>query len=131
MNVIFVGIHNKEDLMPLDTLSKSGKIIHAIEKELGIRAIKTNLYDMDRMPINNEIDQEPINWWYRNDVEPMDIVVLLGRFVHDNFHYAPGPIYIKLAHPASSLFRGCGSQNEYIKKAVQKINEKLIKKEQP
>jgi hypothetical protein len=130
MKVFFVGIHNKEDLMPLDILSKSGKIIHAIEKELGINAVKTNLYDIDRMPNATEAEREPIAWWYRNDVEAGDIVVLLGRMVHDDFHYAPGPIYIKLAHPASSLFRGGGSQNEYIKKAVGKIKEKLIK-EQP
>jgi hypothetical protein len=126
MKVIFVGIHNKEDMMPLDILSKSGKIIHKIEKELGINAVKTNLYDMDRMPEGNEIDIEPMAWWHRNDVEIGDVIVLLGMFVHDNFHYVPMFHYIKLPHPASSLFRGGGSQNEYIKKAVEKIKPLII-----
>ena len=121
MQVIFVGIHNKEDLMPLDILSKSGKIIHAIEKELGVRALKTNLYDMDRMPVGNEIDSEPIKWWYNNDVEPDAIIVLLGKFVHDNFHYKPNYKYIKLSHPASSLFHSKKTQDEYVKNAVEKI----------
>jgi hypothetical protein len=107
--------------MPLDILSKSGKIIHAIEKEIGVNATKTNLFDMNRMPIDNEIDQEPVNWWYRNDIELDSIIVLLGRFVQDNFHYVPGPRYIKLSHPASSLFHGTKTKDEYIKKAVEKI----------
>ena len=130
MQVVFVGIHNKEDLMPLDILSKSGKIIHAIEKELGIRALKTNLYDMDRMPIGNEIDDEPVKWWYRNEIESNAIIVLLGRFVHDNFfHYKDDTRhYIKLAHPASSLFHGKKTQEEYINSAVEKIKKYLTVK---
>jgi len=122
MKIVFVGIHNKEDLMPLDILSKSGKIIHAIEKELGIRALKTNLYDMDRMPMGNEIDDEPVKWWYRNDIEPDSIIVLLGRMVQDNFHYSnAGYKYVKLPHPASSLFHGTKTKDEYVKNAVEKI----------
>ena len=122
MKVIFVGIHNKEDLLPLDRISKSGKIIHAIEKELGINAVKTNLYDLTKMPVGKEIDQEPVNWWYRNEVEEGDIIVLLGRYVHDKFHYSnAGYKYVKLPHPASSLFHGSKTQEEYIKKAVERI----------
>lgn len=121
MKVIFVGIHNKEDLMPLDIISKSGKVITAIEKELGIKGKRTNLYNLDRMPEGNEIDQEPVNWWYRYNIQSGDIVVLLGRFVHDNFHYKDGYTYIKLPHPASSFFHGTTTKDEYIKKAVDKI----------
>ena len=116
--------------MPLDILSKSGKIIHAIEKELGINAVKTNLYDMDRMPIGREIDDEAVNWWYRNEIDPDSIIVLLGRFVQDNFYYAKDKYigqYIKLPHPASSLFRGNKTRDEYVKMAVQKIRERLNK----
>jgi hypothetical protein len=124
MKVIFVGIHNKEDMMPLDILSKSGKIIHKIEKELSISAIKTNLYDMERMPIGNEIDNEPVKWWYKNNIE-IDydcIIVLLGKFVQDNFYKAHNDCkYINLAHPASSLFHGNKSTEQYVNNAVDKI----------
>jgi len=121
MKLFFVGIHDKEDLKPLDIISKSGKIISKVEKQLGVKGIRTNMADMDRMPVGNEIDEEAVKWWYRNEVEVGDIVVLLGKFVHDNFHYAPGPRYIKLPHPASSLFHGTKTQEAYVNKAVEKI----------
>jgi hypothetical protein len=127
-NLFFVGIHNKEDLKPLDIISKSGKIVSKIEKQLGMRGIRTNLADMDRMPVGNEIDEEAIKWWYRNGVESRDIVVLLGRFVQDNFHYIPGPIYIKLPHPASSLFHGTKTMEVYVNKAVEKIKIHFLNK---
>ena len=124
--IVFVGIHNKEDMMPLDILSKTGKIISKIEKQLEIKVLRTNLYDLDRMPTGNEIDHEPVKWWHRNYmVELGDVIVLLGRYVHDNFHYPnDGYRYVKLPHPAS-IFHTSKKESDYVDMAVRKINEAI------
>jgi hypothetical protein len=51
MKVIFVGVHNKPHLKPLDSSTRSGKTIDGIIEQLpGIKCVKTNLFDVDYMP---------------------------------------------------------------------------------
>jgi hypothetical protein len=61
MRVIFVGMHNKPGMEPLDSRTKSGKLIDRIINELPIDCIKTNLYD-DSWPVDFE-DNDLMLWW--------------------------------------------------------------------
>jgi hypothetical protein len=46
--IIFVGIHNKPGMKPLDSRTKSGKIIDEVIRGLeGRECVKTNLFDCD------------------------------------------------------------------------------------
>jgi len=126
-NIIFVGLHNKPDMMPLDIISRSGKIINKLIKRFSnykyrdLVFIKTNLFDTEYLPINgNEIDKEVINWHYRINYNSDDIIVLLGSEVQKRFINRLDNKIIKLPHPASFFYSG-KKDVEYIQKAFDKI----------
>lgn len=115
--VIFVGLHNKPGMKPLDSRTKSGKLIdRVIEKcrHLGMNILKTNLYDVDKMPGMDEMDNLQFDWVERVELFKDDVVVLLGAKVHDNFPDLPLLIPIKVAHPASKRSRV--DMNDYVEK---------------
>jgi len=124
--VIFVGLHNKPGMKPLDSKTKSGKLIdRIIEKcsENGMNVLKTNLFDVDEMPTLKEMNSLALDWIDRVPLFGDDVIVLLGAWVHSHFppinHTTITPI--KIAHPASK--RSHEDMNLYVENTF-----KLIKK---
>jgi hypothetical protein len=125
MKVIFVGMHNKPDLVPLSPLTKTGKIINKIIAKLpGVEFLKTNLYDIDHYPMGDDKSILATDWHYRIAPDHDDIIVLLGREVHINFKNNISELTtIKIAHPSSKFSRD--EIEEYIDGTVNKILTKL------
>jgi hypothetical protein len=124
MKIIFVGMHNKPNKMPLCPSTKTGKIISRIIGELKpIECLRTNLYDIDFYPETQLKWQYARDWIFRINPQPEDIVVLLGQEVHNNYIKSNG-IVIKLPHPASNYSKL--SIDEYVKRAVREIKVKVI-----
>lgn len=119
MRVIFVGLHNKTDMKPLDSKSKSGQLIDRIAKPLRHRAIeilKTNLFNVEYVPHNTEREKLAFDWVERVELFKEDTIVLLGAMVHANFPELPLARVIKIAHPASK--RSHKEMNEYVEKTL-------------
>ena len=87
-HVLFVGMHNKVGMKPLDSKTMSGKMIDAVIKELPFKCTKTNLCEVEYLPKDwLEINQHGIDWGEKYKPKENDIVVLLGKWVHDNFFF--------------------------------------------
>jgi len=99
--VVFVGMHNKSDLVPLCSSTKSGKLINRVTDELNCDTIKTNLYDVDYFPSPQEKYKLALDWHERIRPESDDIIVLLGAEVHKNFDNRYGYEVLKYPHPSS------------------------------
>lgn len=119
MKVIFVGMHNKPNKQPLDSSTMTGKVIDRIIEKIPATCIKTNLCDIDYFPkdwlvINDEYGK----WIEKHKPQSNDVIILLGRWVQDNFFYKETNI-IKLTHPAGIF--GTKNKDEYVSGAVAKI----------
>lgn len=130
MRVIFVGHHDKPNTPPLSRLTKSGKLLQrVIEKLPDIEFMKSNLYDIDHYP-NSEDDrfELELDWHYRINPNPKDLIILLGADTHKHFLYDKTlAITLKFAHPASK--RSYKSMDEYVDKMINAINQpKTIEK---
>lgn len=118
-------MHNKINKIPLCNSTKSGKLINKIINELKpIECIKTNLYDVDYLPTNNEKKISLALDWH-NRIEPKlnDIIVLLGAEVHKNYISNLSNKIIKIAHPSSK--RSHEAMNEYVLNTTLKIKNIL------
>jgi len=125
MKIIFVGIHNKPHLTALHSSTKTGKIIDDIIKELprNIEILKTNLFDIDYLPISQlEIDTLHTEWYWQHLPIEDDIIILLGNNVKRNFRHDLNNI-IKVAHPASKYSKL--DISDYIKNTVELIKTKI------
>jgi hypothetical protein len=124
MKVIFVGMHNKPGMQPLDSRTMSGKIIDALIEKLNTECVKTNLCDVEYMPKDFlEINNHGIAWHERVKPELNDVVVLLGNWVHKNFWH-DNLNTVKLKHPASCM--GRVNKEEYVKNAISVITTKKL-----
>jgi hypothetical protein len=128
IKIFFVGMHNKPKMKPLDSKTKSGKIIDKIIKKLGLSlssCIKTNLCEVEYFPSNKvDIYQQNLNWVDKYNPGPLSIIVLLGNWVHKNYLLTNGNI-IKIGHPAGCL--GHEKQEKYIQNALDKIKLSINK----
>ena len=117
--VIFVGIHNKGELAPLDSSTKSGKLIKRIIDKLpsSFKVEKTNLYNIDHFP-SGETQTLKDEWYWTNLPCPDDIIVLLGNHVHKAFDFNAG-IILRVAHPASK--RSHKDMDDYVDKVSNQI----------
>ena len=117
-------MHNKPNMMPLCSSTKTGKLVNRIIKQLpNIEVLKTNLYDVEYYPKDTDMKSHlAIEWHSHNDAYAEDIIVLLGAEVHKWF-LDFGFNVIKLAHPASK--RSHVAMDEYVNSAVLKINNRL------
>lgn len=119
MKVVFVGMHNKPGMLPLDSKTRSGKLIDRIIEGIqtdALQCVKTNLYDSLTWPQKFE-ESDLIEWVYRNEVGLVrDIIVTLGDSVHQRFKKL---ITIKLGHP--SAIWSNEKKDEYVAKAIEKI----------
>ena len=100
--IIFVGVHNKPNTPPLDSSTKSGKLIDRIIERIDCEALKTNLFDVEYYPKNiSERVSLVQKWADTHNPQKNDVIVILGGLVRKSFpllHY-PQPIYIH--HPSS------------------------------
>jgi hypothetical protein len=119
MKIIFVGMFNKPGKLPLDSSTKSGRAIDDIAKQLQAECVKTNLFDTEYYPKDdNENFGRATIWWQRVRVDEKDIIVLLGNLVQKDFVNCPlHKKIIGLDHPAGRRH----NMNEYISCAVAKI----------
>lgn len=133
MRILFVGMHNKPKMGPLDSCSRSGKlidrVINALQERLdlfGWDFVKTNLYDKEYFPAQDTI--QPItsvfDWAKRVEYTGDDIVIVLGQCVYDVFKKGNVP-YIKLGHPSAVWSHE--KQSEYITRAVGAVRNELSK----
>ena len=122
MRIILVGMHNKPGKMPLCSSTKTGKLLNRILINFrGMEIIKSNLYDIDFLPIYADKRELSIDWHNRINPTPKDIIILLGAEVHKNFIKYLHLNTIKLAHPASK--RSHESMDDYVLNAVAEINK--------
>ena len=123
--VIFVGVHNKPGKQPLDGSTISGKRIDKRIKGIDSRAdcVKSNLWEIERMPLVDEQMEYEILWGIKYDPKPNDIVVLLGGIVQRSFPKIFSKNILCFPHP--SLHFSKISPEEYINKAISEINKKI------
>ena len=121
--VIFVGLHNKPDKMPLCGSTKSGKLINRVVKEFDLPYQKTNMWDVDYYPTGNH-EALSLEWYHRVEYSlSTDIIVLLGAKVHEKFIDMGFDHVLKFAHPSSK--RSHKDMDEYVAKMVAAIKSKL------
>ena len=124
MKIIFVGLHNKEGMKPLDSKTKSGKLIDRIIKLISEEheIIKSNLYDINYFPTDS-LEQEKLimDWCEKFNPDTNTISVVLGAHVHKMFPYYHN--VIKIAHPASK--RSHKDMDEYVQNASRLIVSKI------
>lgn len=126
---IFVGIHNKPGKSPLDSSTRSGKVIDVIIRNLPeFDCHKTNLHDLEYLPEDSKVlwTDTFTSWRKRAGIKPGEvigrdvIVVCLGGYVQQMFRRIPGHYNIlKLGHPSSPRSREKGLA--YISQAISKI----------
>jgi len=123
MKIIFVGLHNKPMMKPLDSKTKTGKLIdRIIEKcnSLDTPTRKTNLFDIEFVPHGSGYMEElALNWWQRVDPHKRDVIVLLGAMVHNEFIKNGHDKIIKVAHPA--IKRSHIEMNSYVERTFELI----------
>jgi hypothetical protein len=122
MRVIFVGLHNKPGMKPLDSKTKSGKLIDRIIGELPrkIEVVKSNLFNFDKLPDKSTFHLFRDEWYWSILPGDDDIIVLLGAMTHTEFlSNIRCRAFIKVAHPASK--RSHEEMNEYVLKTTEKI----------
>ena len=114
--VIFVGMHNKPGKAPLDSTTKSGKLIDRVIEQLpGLTCVKSNLWDLDYFPSKEGFNYK---WASRVEYDSDDVVVCLGQCVIDAFRRGPIP-FIHVGHP--SAVWGKLAQVDYIQNCRNKI----------
>lgn len=113
MIVYFVGMHNKVGMTALDSRTKTGKVIDSVIEKFkdvpDIQFVKTNLCDTDYLP--KETALHAGQWHARFSPTKNDVVITLGRWVKDSFHYS-GQRVINAKHP-SGVF-GTSNKEKYI-----------------
>jgi len=120
MKVIFVGIHNKPGFKPLDSSTKSGKLIDGIITSLpdSVVCIKTNFYDRCHLPEPSKYDNKL--WAERVGFNEDDLVIRLGQEVQKRMS-GSGCRSIDLVHPGR-----IGYKEKYISESVELIRKYLI-----
>lgn len=123
--IIFVGIHNKPGLAPLDSSTRSGKLIDRIIAEMpGVQVVKSNLYDLDYLPDPPTGADVVRDWAARVYYDPnTDVAVSLGDNVHFAFLIAKKFHYVRLAHPSSIWAKG--RRDKYVLSALELIRQYL------
>lgn len=105
MKVVFTGIHNKAGLEPLDSSTKSGKLIDRViacinKANPSIGCIKVNLFNSDCIPSNPSADCWREDFFRRAGMmDELVTVVALGNDVRMYVKHNGSIIYV--AHPSS------------------------------
>ena len=123
--LIFVGLHNKPYLAPLDSSTKTGKLIKRIIDKLpdDIQIVKTNLFDIDYFPDETETPDLVREWYWAHLPTKDDLIVLLGQATQMYFETwidHEDLKIIKVAHPASK--RSHKDMDDYVENVVELFN---------
>ena len=120
MRIIFVGLHNKGNLMPLDSSTKTGKLVNRIINGLPkhLEIVKTNLFDVSYLPLGDEVIDLSYEWYWKHLPVDDDIIVLFGGIVHKSFIHNVENL-IKVAHPASKWSHQ--EKDEYVADTITRI----------
>ncbi len=124
--IIFVGIHNKPGMDPLDSRTMTGKVIDRIIDQMPIayECIKTNLCDVETFPVfKDEIREWTRQWHEKYDPDQFDIVVCLGQWVTENLFLTLNCKKVNLTHPAGVF--GPKNKETYIEQSIEKIYKKV------
>ena len=120
MKVIFVGIHDKPGNELSYVSHRCRKLIDRIIDQLKFSCVKTNLYDCVGMPKGKLHKLYLAKKWHSVvDVNPVDVVVLLGKEVQEWFHKSDYFETINVAHPASVM--GKVAEAKYVEHVVEQI----------
>ena len=116
MKICFVGIHNRPGKTPLDSSTRTGKVIDRIIQACGdgFEFEKRNFFDMDRMPTNSEVNG-CINFVIDDNV----FYVGLGAVVRVYLAPLCESNFISVHHPSYAIRKG--ETEKYIKEVVSKI----------
>lgn len=118
--VVFVGIHNKPGFTPLDSRTRSGKIIDRVTDNVLAFCEKTNLFPINYLP-HGEERERLIDQFH---VEDGVFYVALGRVVTDCLERVlPHSQIIPVYHPGHALRRN--SINQYVQGTVDLIHGRL------
>ena len=118
-------MHNKPGMKPLDSSTKTGKVVDEIIRTASCFAIKSNLCDYDYLPKDKKvIYASNLEWNARYKPNKDTIIILLGDWVQKNFLLTEAKI-IKVAHP-SSLF-GSEKRKKYIADVVIQIENEIAR----
>jgi hypothetical protein len=134
MRIFFVGVHNKPDMQPLDSKSRSGKmidrVISGLQTEVGLfeaEFIKTNLFNALQTYGTGKTDGAYYvgQWAKRVDYAQGDIVICCGAIVHSYFQKSAIK-FIRIGHPSGVWSKL--KQEEYIINACIKVSEEIYNK---
>lgn len=118
--VIFVGIHNKPGMEPLDSRTKTGMVIDMVIEKLpnSFECVKTNLFYTEYYPKADERERRVGEWRMRLNLSLYGdcLVVLLGKRVQKDFTFKLNTIAVD--HPA---FLNGTRLNNYINALVKTI----------
>jgi hypothetical protein len=112
-------MHNKEGMKPLDSKAMSGKMIDSVIKELEFDVVKTNLFEGEYLPGEQEAQEAAKEWHQKYITKTGDVIVLLGKWVQENFDRPLWCKIVNIPHPASCM--GKASKENYIKTTADKI----------
>lgn len=123
--IIFVGVHNKPGMEPLDSRTKSGKIIDEVIAGLpGRECVKSNLFNAEAVPKHRYDRIVGASFWNtRIEPTPNDIIILLGDTVQAWFNTGQRLKVVCVPHPASRHIK----RKEYIQDLINKINSQEVK----
>ena len=122
--IIFVGLHNKPHMAPLDSGTKTGKLVDRIIAELSkeTEIVKSNIFDVDNFPAEG-IQFALVGEWYWTQLpDEDDIIILLGQATHlayKNHCIRKDSKVIYVAHPASK--RSHVDMDKYVVDVSKKI----------
>lgn len=115
--------------MPLDSKSRSGKLIDRIIRRLemfephvdySVTCDKSNLFDLEYMPTVYDRVDALTEWANRVSRANGDVIVSLGRCVNEVFGSLSD---IHLGHPSGVWSRE--KKNQYVRRALKKIRAAL------
>jgi hypothetical protein len=133
MKIIFVGVHNKKGFAPLDSRSRSGKLIDKLILALQIELelfeadfVKSNTFDLEYWPAKEMLcpRSSVAEWAARVEYTGDDIVITLGQCVYEVFKHS-NIEFIKLGHPSAVWSNE--SKIDYVSRAVGAVRKQLIK----
>lgn len=110
MRIIFVGIHNKPSMAPLDSRTNSGRKVDGASAQIkavwpGVEVVKSNYFDRDDLPVAYDCYSKYNfkQWADRVNFDQLhDIAIPLGAIVHNEFvRGAPkGFLFKQVPHPS-------------------------------
>ena len=121
--IYFVGMHNKEGMLPLDSRTRTGKLIDKIIAGVNVDCYKTNFSDTTFLPNDKDIEVIAEEWWSVWNPKKEDVIILLGAWVQKNFIHKNGFTICPVKHPAGIF--GTAKRGKYVEQNILFIEQNL------